>query len=193
MIIGDGRLKRRGEGGELFPSCLFPARSRWISSLRRRAGEYRVKYFLFLPKMFSHFWVENKKVLGRKWSRFCLRKSRILGRIFVASPLGWKSRCLLMEGLFGNGKGERGERGVLFPLLEIGIVHHDGVVLGDKFGCFLFCYFVSYLTPNLIVACIASPPLLAYTGVCLKHLVLPRDRGITREGAMQEFLVKPKV
>ena len=110
MIVGDGRLKRGGEGGELLPSFLFPARSRWIFSLRRRVGEYRVKYFLFLPKMFSHFWVENKKVLGRKGARFCLRKSRILGRIFVVSPLGWKSRCLLMEGLFGNGTGGEGRK-----------------------------------------------------------------------------------
>ena len=90
MIIGDGRLKRRGEGGELFPSCLFPARSRWIFSLRRRAGEYRVKYFLFLPKMFSHFWVENKKVLGRKGARFCLEKSKILGRVLSSLRLGEK-------------------------------------------------------------------------------------------------------
>ena len=81
-------------------------------------------------------------------------------------------------------KGERGERGVLFPLLEIGVVHHDGVVLGDKFGRFLFSRFVPHLTPNLIVACIASPPLLAYAGVCLKHLVLPREGNIAREGAM---------
>ena len=94
----------------------------------------------------------------------------------------------------GNGeRGVRGERGVLFPLFEIGIVHHDGVVLGNKFGCFFFGRFVPYLTPNLIVACIASPPLLAYAGVCFKNLILPRDRGITREGAMQEFLVEPKV
>ena len=99
-----------------------------------------------------------------------------------------------MDGASGQWrKGKRGKRGVLFPLLEIGIVHHDGVVLGDKFGCFFFGRFVPYLTPNLIVACIASPPLLAYAGVRFKNLVLPRDRGITREGAMQEFLVEPKV
>ena len=110
VIVGDGRLKRGGEGGELLPSCLFPARSRWIFSLRRRVGEYRVKYFLFLPKMFFHFWLRNKKVLGRKGARFCLRKSRILGRIFVTCPLGWKSRCLLMEGLFGNGKVREGRK-----------------------------------------------------------------------------------
>ena len=110
MIVGDGRLERRGEGGELLPSCLFPARSRWIFSLRRRVGEYRVKYFLFLPKMFSYFWVENKKVLGRKGARFCLRKSRILGRIFVVSPLGWKSRCLVVEELKGEWKRGRGEK-----------------------------------------------------------------------------------
>ena len=90
MIIGDGRLERRGEGGELLPSFLFPARSRWIFSLRRRVGEYRVKYFLFLPKMFSHFWVENKKVLGRKGARFCLRKSKILGKILLPLRLAGK-------------------------------------------------------------------------------------------------------
>ena len=98
-----------------------------------------------------------------------------------------------MEGLFGNGTGGEGRKSVLFTLLEIGIVHHDGVVLGNKFGCFFFGRFVPYFTPNLIVACIASPPLLVYAGVCFKNLVLPRDRGITREGAMQEFLVEPKV
>ena len=87
VIVEDGRLKRGGEGGELLSSCLFPARSRWIFSLRRRAGEYRVKYFLFLPKMFSHFWVENKRVLGRKWSRFCLEKSKILGRVLSSLRL----------------------------------------------------------------------------------------------------------
>ena len=114
MIVGDGRLKRGGEGGELLPSFLFPARSRWIFSLRRRVGEYRVKYFLFLPKMFSHFWVENKKVLGRKGARFCLRKSRILGRIFVASPLGWKSRCLVVEELKGERKRGRGAKEVFY-------------------------------------------------------------------------------
>ena len=89
-----------------------------------------------------------------------------------------------MEGLFGNGKVREGRKSVLFTLLEIGIVHHDGVVLGNKFGCFLFSRFVSYLTPNLIVTCIASPPLLAYASICLKYLVLPRVGGIAREGAM---------
>ena len=76
----------RGEGKvESFSESLFSACSRWIFSLGRRAGEYRVKYFLFLPKMFSHFWLRNKKVLGRKGAGFCLRKSKILGR--VLSPL----------------------------------------------------------------------------------------------------------
>ena len=90
-----------------------------------------------------------------------------------------------MDGASGQWrKGERGEWGVLFPLLEIGIVHHDGVVFGNKFGSFLFGRFVSYLTPNLIVARVAAPPLLTYASVCLKYLVLPRERGITREGAM---------
>ena len=90
-----------------------------------------------------------------------------------------------MDGASGQWrKGKRGKRGVLFPLLEIGIVHHDGVVLGNKFGSFLLGRFVPHLTPNLIVACIASPPLLAYAGVCLKNLVLPRERNIAREGAM---------
>ena len=99
-----------------------------------------------------------------------------------------------MDGTSGQWrKGKRGERGVLFPLFEIGIVHHDGVVLGNKFGCFFFGRFVPYLTPNLIVACIAPPPLLAYAGVCLKNLVLPREGNVAREGAMQEILVKPKV
>ena len=87
VIVEDGRLKRGGEGGELLSSCLFPARSRWIFSLRRRAGEYRVKYFLFLPKMFSHFWLRNKKVLGRKGARFCLEKSKILGRVLSSLRL----------------------------------------------------------------------------------------------------------
>lgn len=109
-FVGGGNLVQRRKDSRLLPSWLFSARSRRISSLRRRVGEYRVKYFLFLPKMFFHFWLRNKKVLGRKGARFCLRKSRILGRIFVTCPLGWKSRCLLMEGLFGNGKVREGRK-----------------------------------------------------------------------------------
>ena len=71
----------RGEGKvESFSESLFSACSRWIFSLGRRAGEYRVKYFLFLPKMFSHFWLRNKKVLGRKATTFQPKKITPTGK-----------------------------------------------------------------------------------------------------------------
>jgi len=77
-FVGGGNLVQRRKDSRLLPSWLFSARSRWIFSLRRRVGEYRVKSFSFLPKMFSHFWVENKRVFYRNLSpRFKKRRNSV--------------------------------------------------------------------------------------------------------------------
>ena len=46
----------------------------------------RVKNFPFLPRIALHFYLKNKKVLGRRGSTFCPRKSKNLGSHFFALP-----------------------------------------------------------------------------------------------------------
>ena len=45
-----------------------------------------VKNFPFLPRIALHFYLKNKKVLGRRGSTFCPRKSKNLGSHFFFLP-----------------------------------------------------------------------------------------------------------
>jgi hypothetical protein len=55
----------------------------------------RVKNFPFLPRIALHFYLKNKKVLGRKGSTFCPRKKEKLVSLFFRSPLSGEKECVL--------------------------------------------------------------------------------------------------
>ena len=54
-----------------------------------------VKIFPFLPRIALLFYLKNKKVLGRRGSTFCPRKSKNLGSHFFRSPLLGEKECVL--------------------------------------------------------------------------------------------------
>ena len=56
-----------------------------------------VKIFPFLPRIALHFYLKNKKVLGRRGSTFCPRKSKNLGSHFFFLPFQVK-KCVYSEG-----------------------------------------------------------------------------------------------
>ena len=57
-----------------------------------------VKIFPFLPRIALHFYLKNKKVLGRRGSTFCPRKSKNLGSHFFFLPFQVKKSVCTQRG-----------------------------------------------------------------------------------------------